>query len=303
MSVDHRIFAPAKINLFLHVGGRGPDGYHALQSLVAFAGVGDWVEADPRMDAVTLEVTGPQRNAIGEDAENLVLRAAKVLRDYLPARSRTGIGAALRLEKILPVASGIGGGSSDAAAALLLLNQLWNLRLTPKDLEPIALNLGSDVPVCLRRRPQWMSGRGEQLADGPQLPPFWYVLVNPGMPVPTGEVFARLQARRGAEPVLAPKGFPDASALVDWLVGLNNDLEEPARAIAPQIGSVLNAIAQTHGCLLARMSGSGGTCFGLFAEAEAAQEAASLVERLEMGWWVRAAPQYNESGPDLKRPG
>lgn len=303
MSTQRRIFAPAKINLFLHVGDRGPDGYHALQSLVVFAGVGDWVEAQPATGRVSLQGTGPHADAAGPDQDNLVLKAAGLLREMFPESTQLLAGAALTLEKNLPVASGIGGGSSDAAAALLLLNRLWGLGQAPSDLEPLALKLGSDVPVCLRRQPQWMAGRGERLTPGPALPPFWLVLVNPGVAVATGSVFAVLQSRHGAEPVAAHSAFAHVGVLADWLAAVHNDLEAPARTLAPEVGSVLAALGGKPGCLLARMSGSGATCFGLFANLEAAQEAAAALERENPKWWVRVADHYDESGQSLKTHG
>ncbi len=267
----------AKVNLALHVTGRRADGYHLLDSLVVFAGIGDRLEAEPA-DGLSLSLTGPQASGLGAGADNLVLRAAMLLRP-------PGRGAALRLTKVLPVAAGIGGGSADAAAALRLLGRLW--RVGAPDAAAV-LSLGADVPVCLGLKPARMRGIGEDLA-AVALPAFWIVLANPGVPVATGAVFAGL-ARRDNEPMAAAPPFPDAATLFGWLAAQRNDLEPPARAIAPAIDAALAALAAQPGCGLARMSGSGATCFGLFAAEAAARAAADALRRAEAGWWVSAAP-------------
>jgi 4-diphosphocytidyl-2-C-methyl-D-erythritol kinase len=267
--------APAKVNLALHVTGRRADGYHLLDSLVVFPRVGDRLRAAASRE-LTLAVEGPF--AAGLDVEdNLVLRAARLL--------GPGRGAALSLDKRLPVASGIGGGSADAAAALRLLAPLWGLALPP----PAALlGLGADVPVCLAGVACRMRGIGEELEPVP-LPPFWLVLANPGVPVATGAAFAALAGRFGP-PLPAPPRFADAAALAGWLAEQRNDLEEPAGALAPAIAETLAALAAQPGCLLARMSGSGATCFGLFAERRHADSAAVRLGSARPRWWVVAAP-------------
>ncbi|MBF9058918.1 4-(cytidine 5'-diphospho)-2-C-methyl-D-erythritol kinase [Rhodobacterales bacterium HKCCSP123] len=274
-----RLFAPAKVNLALHVTGRRDDGYHLLDSVVVFAGVGDWltIEADP---ALSLTVTGPRSAGVPVDRRNLVWRAAEL---FPP-----GHGAAITLEKHLPHAGGIGGGSADAAAALRGLSDLWQV---PMPDAGAVLSLGADVPVCAAGRPMRMSGIGEVLDPLPPLPPLWLVLVNAGVEVPTGAVFSALERREN--PPLPPppaEGWPDAAGFAGWLCGARNDLEPPARATVPVIGEVLDRLDTRPGCLLARMSGSGGTCFGLFAEEVAAQAAAQQIAAAEPGWWVEAAP-------------
>ena len=272
------MLAPAKLNLYLHVIGRRPDGYHLLDSLVAFAECADVLHAG---DAPSLSLTVNGRFAAGLAGEhdNLVLRAARALavEAGVPAH------AAMALEKHLPVASGIGGGSADAAAALGLLCRLWGLRLDPAVLDRVALRLGADVPVCLHGRPVRMGRIGETLTPAPALPPCSLVLVNPGVAVATAAVFG---ARAGA--FSAPAGLPavwaSTAAMAADLAALGNDLEAPARALCPVIGDVLAAITAQPGCLLARMSGSGATCFGLFADAAAAGHAATALSR--PGWWV-----------------
>jgi 4-diphosphocytidyl-2-C-methyl-D-erythritol kinase len=269
--------APAKVNLALHVTGRRADGYHLLDSLVVFAGIGDRLEAEPAA-GLSLSLRGPFASGLGTGEDNLVLRAATLLRP-------PGQGAALHLTKALPVAAGIGGGSADAAAALRLLARLWGVALPPPDR---VLALGADVPVCLAGRSARMGGIGGELT-AVALPPFWIVLVNPGVPVPTGGVFAGL-ARRENPPMPDLPRLPDAAALFGWLAAQRNDLEAPARALVPSIDGVLAAIAAQPGCALARMSGSGATCFGLFAAEAGALAAAQALRSAAPSWWVAAAP-------------
>ncbi len=270
-------FAPAKVNLALHVTGRRGDGRHLLDSLVVFAGVGDRVEARPAA-VLTLEIAGPQAAALLPVApDNLVLRAARLM--ALPA--------ALRLTKVLPVAAGIGGGSADAAAALRALAAMAG-RALPGAAE--AMRLGADVPVCLAGRPMRMRGAGERLDPLPALPPAWLVLANPGVAVATGAVFAALAARENPGLPEALPALPDAAALAGALRGLRNDLAAAASAICPAVAEVEAALAAQPGCLMARMSGSGATCFGLFAAEGTARAAAAALTRARPGWWVAAAP-------------
>lgn len=252
-----------------------------LDSLVVFADCGDRLQAEPA-PGLSLTVGGPFAAGLAAEADNLVLRAARAL----AAAGGVDAGARLHLEKHLPVASGIGGGSADAAAALRLLRTLWDVRLEQPALDRLALRLGADVPVCLHGRPARMSGVGETLAPAPALPPCHLVLVNPGVAVSTPAVF---QARSGGFSAAAelPAGWADAAAMAAALARLGNDLEAPARSLCPVIGEVLAALAAQPGCLLARMSGSGATCFGLFADAAAAARGAAGVAR--PGWWVRAS--------------
>jgi 4-diphosphocytidyl-2-C-methyl-D-erythritol kinase len=276
------VFAPAKLNLFLHVIGRRPDGYHKLDSLVAFADCGDVLRAGDAA-GLSLAVRGPFAAALAGEADNLVLRAARALAAEVgvPAHAR------LVLEKHLPVASGIGGGSADAAAALRLLCRLWRIAPDPAVLERLALRLGADVPVCLRSRPARMGGAGEKLEPAPALPSCYVLLVNPGVAVATATVFRARAGVFSAEARL-PAGWAGAPAMAADLAVLANDLEVPARRLCPAIDDVLTVIAAQPGCLLARMSGSGATCFGLFAEPAAAQRSAQTVAR--PGWWVWSGP-------------
>ena len=269
--------APAKVNLFLHVVGRRDNGYHELDSLAVFPGAADRLEATVA-DGLTLQVGGPLGSGLGGGPDNLVLRAACALADHTGA----GFGARLVLEKRLPVASGIGGGSADAAAALRLLVRLWGLSVPEQDLLGIALRLGADVPVCLASHPARMTGLGDRLGPAPALPPFGMVLVNPGVGVSTPEVF-RARAGLFSQPARLPAAWSGLTAMVDGLRGLTNDLEPPALRLCPVIADVLAWLRAQPGCLLARMSGSGATCFGLFAPGEAPLAAARAAPA---GWWA-----------------
>jgi 4-diphosphocytidyl-2-C-methyl-D-erythritol kinase len=268
----------AKVNLFLRVVGRRADGYHLLDSLAVFAGAADRLRAEPA-GALTLALEGPFGAALAAEADNLVLRAARGLADL----TATAGGARLTLEKALPIASGIGGGSADAAATLRLLGRLWGVVPAPAALAALALRLGADVPVCLAGRAARMGGVGEVLSPAPALPRFGMVLVNPGVAVSTPSVFRARTGPYSAPSVLA-RGWADAAAMAADLAALGNDLEAPAVALCPAIGEVLAALGATRGCLLARMSGSGATCFGLYADPAEAGLAAGEVRR--PGWWA-----------------
>lgn len=263
--------APAKVNLTLHVTGRRGDGYHLLDSLVAFADIGDrlTVTLDP---VPSLRVTGPRAAGVPEGPENLVLRAAALI----------GVPAAITLEKRLPAAAGIGGGSSDAAATLRALSRLGGRSV------PEALALGADVPVCLVARAARMRGIGEEVTPVADLPALDAVLVNPGVPVATPAVFARL-ARRDNPAMPDPlPSWPDAAAFIRWLATQRNDLEAPAAALCPEIGAVLGRLRTSDGCQLARMSGSGATCVGLYPDRVTAKAAAARIAAEHPGWWVAA---------------
>ncbi|MBS7788920.1 4-(cytidine 5'-diphospho)-2-C-methyl-D-erythritol kinase [Roseococcus sp. SDR] len=268
--------APAKVNLFLHVTGRRADGYHLLDSLAVFGPAADTLTAT-RAEALSLTLAGPFGESLAAEPDNLVLRAARAL----AAEAQVTAGATLHLEKHLPVASGIGGGSADAAAALRLLNRLWRCELGEAALARIAAPLGADIPVCVASRPARMQGIGEVITPGPALPECGLLLVNPRVPVATPAVF---RARQGGFSPLAelPVAWPDAEAMVADLARLTNDLEAPALSLCPVIGDVLCALRATPGCLLARMSGSGATCFGIFATPGAAIAAARAMPE---AWW------------------
>ena len=275
--------APAKINLTLHVLGRRADGYHELESLVAFAGTGDDLRLEPGA-GLALRVGGPTANLAGNEADNLVLKAASLLADRVDGL-RLGT---FHLTKRLPVAAGIGGGSSDAAAALRLLARLNGLPLSHPALREAARLTGADVPVCLEPRARMMRGTGEELGEPLNLPRLFAVLVNPRVPVETPAVFKALGLQPGQD--LAGESHPnvDRTAFIDMLKAARNDLEPPALRIAPLIGEALGLLRHTTGCRLARMSGSGATVFGLYDTCEAAAAAAKAVARTRPAWWVKA---------------
>ena len=276
--------APAKLNLYLHVTGQRADGYHLLDSLVAFAGVHDAIEVAPAAE-LSLAVEGPFAAALPAADDNLVLKAARALREA----AGVSAGARIRLEKWLPVASGIGGGSADAAAVLGALAKLWSLDAKAADLDTLALGLGADVPVCLKGYAAFVGGIGEQVSRAPALPPAWLVLVNPGTALKTAAVFKARQGEFGA-PARFDESPATARVLAELLATRENDLTAAAVGLAPEIGAALAALDGADGALLSRMSGSGATCFGLFAEAGLAAGAAALIGRDHPGWWVRATP-------------
>lgn len=279
-----RVFAPAKVNLYLHVTGKRADGYHLLDSLAVFPAVGDVVEVDAA-DTLSLQLAGRFGSALAAEPDNLLLKAARALD---PER-----GAALRLEKNLPVASGIGGGSADAAAALRGLSALWGIKRP--DLPALALALGADVPVCLRCLPTRMQGIGEILAPSPRLPNFGMVLVNPGVAVPTPAVF---KARQGGftPPPRLPALWADSASMAADLARCTNDLQAASIALQPVIGEVLAMLAALPGALLARMSGSGATCFALFPTPDMAAHAAKLIQQKDWWYWGGGLYQPPQTG-------
>ncbi len=274
--------APAKVNLFLHVLGRRPDGYHLLDSLAVFGPAADRLILED--GPLALRLAGGFAAGLADETDNLVLRAARAL------ASAAGLPAlgALTLEKSLPVASGIGGGSADAAAALRLLNLAWGLGWPADRLREVAAPLGADIPVCVESVPARMGGVGEVIAAAPTLPKVALLLVNPGPALGTPAVF---RARAGAfsAPAELPTAWSDAATMAADLRACGNDLQEAAIRLCPPIAEVLAAIAAQPGCLLARMSGSGATCFGLFAQEASARAAASAMAK---DWWASAGPLY-----------
>jgi 4-diphosphocytidyl-2-C-methyl-D-erythritol kinase len=281
----------AKVNLSLRVVGRRVDGYHDLESVVAFADCADRLTLTTGPE-LSLTCTGPLAAACGETADNLVLKAARLLAERVPGLTL----GQFTLDKVLPVAAGIGGGSADAAAALRLLAQANGLALDDERLSEVALETGADVPVCLLSRACDMTGVGDGLLplDLPKLP---CVMVNPNVAVPTKDVFAALGLRNGellvgVTDVIESPAWPEKGAsIADWVEALSlvpNDLEAPAMRIQPVIGEVLAALRTSNGALLARMSGSGATCFALFGSAAEAQAAARKILADRPAWWVHA---------------
>ena len=278
--------APAKINLSLHVLGRRQDGYHDLESLVAFAGTGDLLSLDPGPD-LSLTTTGPTASDAGNGSDNLVLRAARALAERVPGLA-TG---RFRLIKRLPVAAGIGGGSSDAAAALRLLARANGLDVGDARLFEAARMVGADVPVCLDPRARMMRGAGEQLGPPLGLSPLPVVLVNPGVGLETRRVFAAMGLQPGQHRGLpAHPGCPtrlDNQELRAMLRQTRNDMEDAACVLSPIIPQVLAVLAAAKGCAVARMSGSGATCFAVFEDCRAASRAARAIRRNNAAWWVK----------------
>ena len=277
------VAAPAKINLYLHLLGRRDDGYHVVDSLIVFLDFADTVSVS-LADGLSLGLSGPYAPALEGGKDNLVLEAARALAEAGGCQG----GAAIELTKRVPVAAGLGGGSADAAAALLALSALWGLEIPAPGLADIALGLGADVPVCLEGRPAFVGGIGEELEPAPSLPPVWATLVNPGKALATREVFA---AHGGgfSRPGRFNASLEDAGALASALAPLGNDLTEAAAALAPGIGEVLEAIEATGGCLLARMSGSGATCFGLYTDEAGATAGGGAIRRAHPDWRVDVA--------------
>lgn len=259
------VVAPAKINLTLHVTGQRADGYHLLDSLVVFAELGDRLRFDPA-ERMSLRVTGRFAEGVPGDARNLVWRAAEL----------AGVCLRIGLEKILPHGAGIGGGSSDAAAVLRACGG-----------SDRAVELGADVPVCLSEAPQRMRGIGDALSRVPGVPALPLVLVNPAVQVPTPAVFRALARKENAAMGALPC-WPSRAAFLDWLAAQRNDLEAPATEVAPAIHDALRALGGTAGCRLARMSGSGATCFGIYDSNDAARAAAARIAEAHPEWWVQA---------------
>ncbi len=286
--------APAKINLALHVTGHRDDGYHMLDSLVTFAAFGDELVFRPA-DDLTLALEGPEAGSLS-NTDNLVLRAAHELRDALADKKRiTRPGASIKLHKNLPVSSGVGGGSADAAATLRGLMRLWDAQIDDTQLAKLALSLGADVPMCLTSRPSHISGIGEEIAPV-NLPVFDMVLINPRQAVSTPDVFKKLDRKNNASMSRLPK----TSTCTDWTSWLDmqrNDLQAPATNLAPEILDCLEALRRENNCLLARMSGSGATCFGIYESAASAEAAAQSLRTAHPDWWVVATRSISWSSP------
>ncbi|MEN3166892.1 4-(cytidine 5'-diphospho)-2-C-methyl-D-erythritol kinase [Gluconobacter sp. OJB] len=284
--------AHAKINLFLHITGRRDDGYHLLDSLAVFAGAADRITLEGPADTMSLTINGPFGRGLEADSQNLVLRAARALQ----AKAGTAFNGLtesfrLKLEKNLPVSSGIGGGSTDAAATLRLLACEWDADQSM--LFPIAEKLGADVPVCIAQRPARMQGIGEILAPAPTLPDAGLLLVNPGVGVSTPEVFRAFAASGGITErpeAFLPTRWNSAQDMVADLNTTTNDLQASALSQCPVIGTVLASIGSLPDCLLARMSGSGATCFGIFPDPDSAITAARILneQSARLGWWTWA---------------
>ena len=282
--------APAKINLALHVTGQRADGYHLLDSIVAFAGHGDRLSfSAAERDAFSLGGRfGPLLSAEAEGKDgNLVLKARDLLRERLEADGQSAGPVAITLEKNVPVASGIGGGSADAAATLRGLLRFWRASLPSDMLSAIGLKLGADVPMCLESRPLRARGIGEQIDRLDSMPRFALVLANPLKAVSTPDIFRRL-THKNHPPIDTPPRSADPAEWLAFLSGLRNDLEPPARALLPDIVEISDQLHDVSAQLV-RMSGSGATCFGIFDNVEAASAAAGELTRRRPDWYVQAS--------------
>ena len=283
--------APAKLNLYLHVLGQRSDGYHLLDSLVMFADVGD-VVCVSSAPTLSLKITGPfAEDLTATDPENnLVMRAAR----KLAVHGRRPATAAITLEKNLPVAAGIGGGSSDAAAALHALDGLWGLETSSADLAALGLDIGADVPACLAAQTVYMAGAGEQIDLASSLPPLSLVLVGTNVPLSTAQVFNAFNAKWSDTGRLA--SIDTTEDLVRELASRHNDLQSPAMILQPVIGEVLESLGAEQGCLLARMSGSGSVCFGIFESLDTAEVSAARIAQRQPNWWVVATESVQAKG-------
>lgn len=280
-------FAPAKINLTLHVAPPRADGYHPLQSLVVFADWGDTLHASAAGE-LSLRLEGPQAPALADDTHNLALKAAWALR---AAAGQPDLGASLVLDKQLPVASGMGGGSADAAAALRVLNDLWDLGFSTRQLAEIGSVVGADVPACVWSRPLVMEGIGDQIRVLPAWPDLDAIIIHPGVPVATPDVFRALDQtpdRAGFDTLARLPVAGDRAAALALAAAGRNDLEVPASALAAAIGEVLDTLNGFSAVRLARMSGSGAACFALLDDRETAHEMASALAAQHPGWTIRA---------------
>ncbi|MHA1188999.1 MAG: 4-(cytidine 5'-diphospho)-2-C-methyl-D-erythritol kinase [Alphaproteobacteria bacterium] len=274
--------APAKINLALQVTGRRPDGFHTLDTLVAFADFGDTLDFS-RAGSLQLTVTGPFSDHAPGTADDLAARAARVLCET----AGIGDGVAIQLRKNIPAGAGLGGGSADAAAVLRGLNALWGLGFSTQRLVAIGRPLGADVPMCVHSKPLRATGTGEIVREITLPPNLPLLLVWPGKVVSTAAVFSELGENFGAALPEIPNGWPSIDAFADWLAQAGNNLEAPAIRLEPEIGKVRDAIAAEPGCRIARMTGSGSACFGLFSSAGAAARAGAAIAKNRPHWWVR----------------
>ena len=271
--------AQAKLNLYLHITGKRDDGYHLLDSLVVFTEFGDRITVEAS-DDLSLTITGEFATGLPTQ-DNIVMKAAHALRE----KCGVSTGAKLAIEKLIPVGAGLGGGSSDAAAAMLLLNELWQTGLDKEQLAEIGLPLGADVPMCVHQAPCMVSGIGEVIAPTPELPAFHLLLVNPRQEVLTAEVYRNFQLSERHQPADEMAGY---ASLMEWLSAQRNDLQQPATTLCPIIQEVLVAIKETQDCTLTRMCGSGATCFGLYESQQNCIEASKRITSAHPDWWVQS---------------
>jgi len=283
------VFAPAKINLFLHLTRKKQDGYHALQSLVSFADIGDEINIKPA-EQFSFSVKGPFARNFKEQEKNTAIEgtnlAVKAARALSQAENKA-LNVDITLTKNLPLAAGIGGGSADAAAVIWGLQQLWETQKDVAYLLPMLTKLGADVPVCMRCQPTLVEGIGEKLLAAPDIPEIPILLINPLLPCPTEKTFLHHDAAF-KDKIKLPDQFIDIFDLVEFLRTTSNDLYEPAAQLVPEIGNVINALEASKDCLMARMTGSGASCFALFETMEQARIAEQEIMQENSDWWVKA---------------
>ncbi len=285
----YEIFAPAKVNLFLHVTGRRRDGYHTLDSLVCFADIGDSVQIEPA-DSFSFHIEGPYAKSFGPaekstflDSSNLAVVAAR----GLSQAANKAMNVKITLHKTLPLSSGLGGGSSDAAATLWGLQQFWGLAPSQPYMKPLMERLGADVSVCYACAPTIMRGIGDELHPAPLMPEIPIILINPDIHCSTRDVFLN-HGRSYKKVIPVPDRFSSVFDLVAFLKATENDLYKPALGLVPRIDNVLNALNMQPECLLARMSGSGASCFGLFESEEHTKKALKILREENPDWWIKA---------------
>jgi 4-diphosphocytidyl-2-C-methyl-D-erythritol kinase len=288
------VLAPAKLNLFLHITGRRDDGFHLLESLFVFCDFGDRLTIS-EAPGFGLTVTGPFEPIMAElcpdENDNLILKAAKKLANFVESKGGVVFPVQIDLEKNIPIAAGVGGGSSDAAMVLKALIDLWGVEVSTNELHTLALQLGADVPAALSLEPKWVTGIGDKVEHVEALPSFYVVLVNPCVPLSTPDVFNAFAGEgsgfdEAKDPLIS---FSDLATLKAYLASTKNSLEKTATNLEPVIGDVLESLSNQQQCLLSRMSGSGPTCFGVFEGFAEAQEALEAIESKHPDWWVEVA--------------
>lgn len=272
--------AYAKVNLYLHITGKSKN-YHLLDSMVVFADIHDVVEVEPA-ESIKVIVKGDYADMV--PADNSVLKAAEHLHEQFNIKN----GAQITLQKNLPAGAGIGGGSADAAAAVKLLTRLWKINVSPEEMTKIALSLGADVPACLESTSLYMSGIGEILKPVPKLPKAYLLLVGTGKPLLTKDVYTKYNGSFSSS-VTGPKRFMTNSEFFDFIAAAKNDLQDAAIELMPEIKTILSALKAEKDCLVSRMSGSGSTCFGLFAKRKFAEDVAIKLSNEHPSWWIRVA--------------
>lgn len=284
-----KISAPAKVNLYLNITGKRDDGYHLLDSLMVFVDVHDDIIIEPADGKITLDISGEYAKYLTDDVENnLVIKVAEALKAHT---GDINLGAKMGLVKNIPIGAGLGGGSSDAACVLKALNRFWSAGLSKEELADIGIRFGSDIVFCLEESAAFVSGAGEIVESVGVIPRLNILLVNPNIPLGAGDVYRKYSGKFSGSANREEFSY-DSDSFVDFLAGQKNDLQEPAIVIVPEIENILSVINGQNGCLLARMSGSGTTCFGLFKDDLQAHKAVENIKAGHPNWWVRTGYIY-----------